>query len=143
MLVALLWLCSGFTCQDNNEYNDYQNDCTLPPSGCTSTVPSTAVLTIQVSDPASLVSIYKGPYFETGTLISKDYPPGVGVRTWSMSLPLGDYSATAMYIINGDTIVKVDGDNLDYTSHDTCNGTCYTADNGDVDLRLDTDKLPK
>ena len=56
-----------------------------------------------------------------------------------MTFPLGDYSATARYVVNKDTTVVVDGTELDYsTSSVTCSGTCYLPDDGNINLQLDT-----
>ena len=125
LLIAAMALFVGTSCQDDEQ-------CLSIPH-CLSTAPKYATLTVQVSDPAPLVSIYSGSSVETGALTwSGKLSPGSA----GMLLPLGTYSIEAVYVVNGDTIHAVDGDELSYSAQETCEGTCYGAVDATVDVRL-------
>lgn len=109
-------------------------ECTPPPASCRKTRPDGARLYIQVSRPLpAVVTVYRGD-FEEGRVEWSGPPSGT---SFSIPLPYGDYSATASYARGGKTIVAVDGDDLDYTWTNTCEGACYEAQDGSVDLELE------
>ena len=123
---ALAWGLIGATCADE--------DCDYPPDSCRRTLPPTASLLIKVSEPLPAeVRVYSGSSFETGTLVWSGVPAGTA---WTLSLPHGkNYSATALYVSGGDSVLAVDGDRLDYSTDDYCGTTCYSLEDGEVDLR--------
>ena len=127
VLVAGLGLCFGISCQDDDH-------------PCATTycdnAPTHAGLKIQVSDPVTLVSIYSGADYETGTLVWRGQPP-LGIKEWTTYWPLGDYSVTARYVVGNDTTLVVDGDALSSSSTENCDGTCsYSTQDWNTDLRL-------
>ncbi len=128
-MLPLLLLASSCTNNDDS--------CTPAPIPCNGTEPTHALLNLHVSSSLAWVSIYSGSEVETGTLLSSGLPP-LGATDWSVSLPLGYYSAKARYIVGKDTFFTVDGSTLSSSSVETCSGTCYSAANGEVDLKLDT-----
>ena len=103
---------------------------------CSRSKPMGARMKITVSyDPLpTVVNIYEGPYYETGRLVWSGSPEGF---SWSVDLPFGEYSATATYKVGSKTIIAVDADDLDYSSVKTCEGGCYDAENGEVNLELE------
>lgn len=112
--------------------DDSEEDCTPMPFLCDRSRPTSAELTIKTGGGAlQEIRVYSGTAYETGTLVWS----GTSART--LRLPLGDYSATATYLVNGKTVVAVDGDYLDYSSDEYCEGTCYDEVGGTVDLRLE------
>jgi hypothetical protein len=111
---------------------DTEEDCMPMPLFCDRTPPSSASLTILTGGGTlQEIRVYSGTAYETGTLVWS----GTSART--LRLPLGDYSATATYLVNGKTVVAVDGDYLDYESSEYCEGTCYDEVGGTVDLTLE------
>ena len=112
--------------------DDSEEDCTPMPFFCDHSPPSTAELTIQTGGGTlQEIRVYAGPHYEDGTLVWS------GTSAQTLRLPLGEYSATATYVDGGKTTVAVDGDELDYTSAEYCEGTCYDEVDGTVDLRLE------
>ena len=141
LVTASVWLLAVTGCTDNcSQFSEnYQADsescdiCTEPPDDCTGLIPETAVLSIHLSQPLPvLVRVYSGKAYETGVLMYQKAPTS---RDFSIELPLGDYSATALYVTGGDTTLSIDGDALDYRSLGTCDKNCYAAEGGDVDLK--------
>jgi hypothetical protein len=126
---GLLWTLLGFTCVDD------EGDCYELVSSCDlAYAPSTGTLNLIVSKPLPvLVVIYAGASIEDGVVVWSGPPPG---EEWSRTLPVGNYSASARYERSGETIIAVDGDYVGYETVDTCEGTCYASDDGDVDLAL-------
>jgi len=128
-----VWLLAGAACQDENG-----KDCVPAPFNCDGGQPTHALLNIHVSaSPVPTVSIYSGSAYETGTLVWSG-KPAAGVTDFSRLLPLGSYSVTARYTLHGDTVaLAVDGDELGFSEEETCSGTCYSEEDGEVDLSLD------
>jgi hypothetical protein len=110
---------------------DTDEECEPMPFFCDRSRPTEADLTILVGGGGALqeIQVYSGLAVETGTLVWS----GTSART--LRLPLGDYSAKATYLSGGKTRIAVDGDNLDYSSDEYCEGTCYDEVDGTVDLR--------
>jgi hypothetical protein len=124
----MLWVLFGFTCTDEDgECVDY--------SACEySTPPSQGRVNFVLSEPLPvLVILHQGATVEHGAVIWSGPPTS---KEWSLTLPAGEYSATALYIRNGDTTIAVDGDYAGYETVTTCDGTCYESDDGDLDLAL-------
>jgi hypothetical protein len=110
-----------------------EEDCTPTPVLCDRNRPHSADLTIHVSSPLPCqVTVYRGDY-EYGKVVWQGAPQG---ESWSIRLPLGEYSATATYARGTQTIIAVDGDDLDYESSSTCDANCYEEIDGSVDLEL-------
>lgn len=125
-VVAVAWVLAGATCNE---------ECEDDPPECRSTLPAEANLLVKVSDPPPVeVRVYRGTSFETGTLVWSGPPSGTA---WTLSLPYNDYSATALYVIGGDSVLAVDGDAIEYDRDTYCGGTCYEIEDGEVDLRLE------
>jgi len=126
-LVLASVVLAGCLDEDEDAY-----ECEPTPLLCTRYAPSSADLTVQVGGGnLQEIKVYRGPSYEDGTLVWS------GFSGTTLRLPLGEYSATATYLLDGKTIVAVDGDELGYTSEDYCTGTCYEEDDGMVDLRLE------
>jgi hypothetical protein len=109
---------------------DPEEDCEPMPLFCDRWIPTKADLTILVGGGGALqeIRVYSGTV-ETGTLV------WTGTSATTLRLPLGDYSAEATYISGGKTRKAIDGDDLDYSSDEYCEGTCYEEEDGTVDLR--------
>lgn len=131
MLVALIGVFFSMACQQEGP-----PPC-LPVRSCSHTVPTSATLYIQVSNPAPFVSVYSGSNYESGTLVWSGIVAPNG-SDWAMTFPMGDYSATARYVVNKDTTVVVDGAELDYYNPETCSGICYLPEDGNINLQLNT-----
>jgi hypothetical protein len=139
MCVALLGLTACFdedSCDaDYLVCDDEEEVCTPTPSNCNHSIPSSASLVINLSNPLPvLVRVYRGEDYETGTLIWSGVPEG---KTWSLTVPLNDYSATALYVSGEDTTLVINGDEVTYSAQSTCGGNCYAKDGGELDLRLE------
>jgi hypothetical protein len=139
--VAGLLVVSG--CSDNCTHNSENyvetgtgescDICVDPPDDCSGLIPETAVLSIHLSQPLpKLVRVYSGKAYETGTLVHQRVPTA---KDFSLELPLGDYSATALYVTGTDSVLSVDGDELDYRKLGTCEKDCYVPEPGSVDLK--------
>jgi hypothetical protein len=133
-MVALnLTACFEEECEPAFSYCEEEEVCTPTPSSCNHSVPSSASLVITVSNPLpKLVRVYRGQAYETGTLVWSGVPDGV---SWSLTVPLNDYSATALYVTGVDTLLVIDGDEVTYSAQSTCDGNCYAKDAGELDLR--------
>ncbi len=101
-------------------------------ASCARSRPSSAELTIRVGGGGlQQVNVYAGAAYETGRLVWS------GTSGGRVRLPFGPYSATARYFVDGKTVIAVDGDDLDYSATEYCEGTCYEELGGEVDLRLE------
>jgi len=108
-------------------------DCPVLFSSCDHGKPTTATLKIALSSGARQLSVYGGENVETGRLIySKNDPPA----EINLDLPFGEYAAEARYASGGRTIIAIDGDRLSYSTSEECGKTCYTTEDGKIDLRL-------
>lgn len=140
-LTALLFLaCADDPCDPQSSIpcewlDEEDDDCTPAPALCPRSIPSSANLIVRVSQPLpKLVRVYAGPTYEDGTLVWSGTPSGT---VWSLPLPLGAYSATALYVNGKDSLLAVDGNEVGYTSQEHCDGTCYGPGDAEVDLRMD------
>ena len=142
LISACAWFLAVSGCADNctDEVTQGGTDescdlCIDPPDDCSGVIPETAPLSIHLSQPLpKLVRIYSGKHYETGTLVVERVPTS---KDFSIELPLRDYSATALYVTGNDTILSVDGDDLDYRKLGTCDKDCYVPEGGNVDLKRD------
>jgi hypothetical protein len=108
--------------------------CTPTPALCNRSAPSAGYLQIDLSAPAPVrVTVYRGSSYETGTLMWSGPPVSL---SWSMTVPVGNYSATALYVNGGDSVLVIDGVDVQAAAQETCDGTCYSSGTGAVDLKL-------
>ncbi|MCD6025335.1 MAG: hypothetical protein K0Q91_2251 [Fibrobacteria bacterium] len=143
LAAGALWVLGSSGCATdctNYESVDVSGEsckvCEDPPAeDCNSVVPVEANLSIRLSEPLPrLVRIYAGKSYETGTLVSHRVPT---VKNYEETLPMGEYSATALYVIGKDSILVVDGDELSYSQlWWTCTMECYETHGGSVDLSV-------
>ncbi len=108
--------------------------CIRTPSSCNRKPPTFNVLQLDFSTPLPVrVEVFRGRNHETGTSVWGGTPHAA--RT-ALSEAAGEYSATALYVRGGDTIVVVDGITLEPAQLNTCDETCYGAGTALLDLRL-------
>ncbi|HEX2612432.1 MAG TPA: hypothetical protein VHO02_02415 [Fibrobacteria bacterium] len=140
MVAFLIAGCNDDSCDPQSSLpcdiiDDNQDECTPAPANCPHSVPEQGNLLIHVSQPLPVrVNIYAGAAYETGILIGSGVPTGT---TWSLSLPLGKYSATALYVNGKDSVLAVDGSEVGYDSKGYCDETCFGATGGDLNLQLE------
>jgi hypothetical protein len=139
--LCALWMLLLAGCADDSCDPDFtsscpeQQACAPTPSSCRTSVPSSGELVVRVSHPPPvLVRVYRGTAYETGTLVWSGLPQG---DVWSITVPLGSYSATALYVSAGDSVLTVDGDDVGYAATSTCDANCYSSEDGAVDLELE------
>lgn len=132
---GLLAGCADTTCDSTYLYCEDDDYCAPTPANCRQSAPTAGQLHIELSSPAPvLVRIYRGTNYETGTLVWSGRPPTS--LSWSMTVPVNDYSATALYVTDGDSVLAIDGVSVLSTAQETCDGTCYSSGIGELDLRL-------
>lgn len=126
LAIGVLWVFTGFTCTDDD------GNCVDYSSCEYQSAPSTGKLNFTVSEPLPVqVVLYEGTAVEDGRIVWSGIPTQ---KNWSITVPAGDYSATALYLQGGDTLIAVDGDYAGFSTVTTCEGTCYESDDGDLDL---------
>jgi hypothetical protein len=119
---------------EDDGYESPEPECDPAPSSCRKSRPTLAAFHIRVSSPLpSTVTIYRGD-FEDGRMVWSGPPKGT---SFPVDLPMGTYSATATYARGDKTVIAVDGDFLDYSWYETCDGTCYETVDGWADLELE------
>lgn len=125
-------------CFDDSCDSDYassscdQEICTPAPPSCRKTIPETGTLILKVSNPLPvLIRVYRGEAYETGTLVWSGVSLG---NTISLEVPLNAYSATALYVANGDSLLSIDGGEVGYETLGTCDGNCYGRGSVELDL---------
>jgi hypothetical protein len=139
-LAFLLAGCADDRCDPQSSLpcdliDEDEESCSPAPSNCPRSVPESGNLLVHVSQPLPVrVNIYAGAAYETGILIGSGAPSST---TWSLSLPLGKYSATALYVQGKDSVLAVDGGEVGYDSKGYCDETCFSATDGEVNLRLE------
>lgn len=114
-------------------------DCTPAPFDCLDERPSEGHLVVLSSigtgGAGVPIWVFRGD-FEHDELLLTDTLNGTSA---SYVLPADQYySVVALYVrANGDTVVAIDGDDIDVDYDDYCGGVrCYTVDDGEVDVRL-------
>ena len=112
------------------------DDCTSASGDCLYSEPEygdlAITLTINEENPQIILNIYWGDY-ENEQLIISDT---LSVENVIYTLPLGEYSGTVLYKEGDDLILAVDGDNISTDQEDTCEGDCWTLNDGELDLTL-------
>lgn len=138
-MLALAWVLLAAGCEDDDCNPDYHADpeacsiCVTPPPDCSSAIPSASPLSIHLSQPLpKWVRIYSGKAYETGTLVQTVVPTA---RDFSVLLPSGAYSVTALYVAGTDSVLAVDGGDLDYRDIGACGRTCLEPVGDDVDVK--------
>jgi hypothetical protein len=134
ILTAVLFALSISACKHN--YSDI--DCTTYDySTCTTIEPEQAVLKIKVTLNAENttvpITIYKGN-IEDSVAVFFDT---VKTSEYIISLPVNEYySAKARYTLNNHQIIAVDGDKIEKTGTDVCDSTCWSVNEGKINLEL-------
>jgi len=103
---------------------------------CERNIPSHGKLyisvTINSSNSSIPVNIYLGD-FELGILILSDT---LFVEDAEFTLPIGEYSATATYVSGQNTIMTVDGGEINAELVEYCEMDCWEVTNANLDLEL-------
>lgn len=138
LLAVLLPGCADDRCDPQSsipcEFIDDDDSCTPTPVSCRRSPTEGNTLELKFSTPAPVrVAVYRGENYETGVLVWQGVPTTAVV---GLSLPAEDYSATALYLRGGDSILVVNGVDLESESLSTCDGVCYSNGSATVDLRL-------
>ncbi len=136
MIVFLSLTLSVFGCDFLMENNE---DCEPAPLSCDETPPTDGNLFIRVTINGNNthvpVYLFRGD-FEKNDLVLDTVLTTSGMN---LTLPIIDqgYSAVAEYIqSDGDTVIAIDGDDLDFDENEYCDKTCYGSASGTIDVRL-------
>jgi len=132
LIFAGAWAC------DIPAYFEDDSECDPVPSVCDDTRPTTGDVIIRSSvtgtGPTRLW-VYRGDFELNDEILDTSLTSG-GL---TMTLPVDQYySVVAMYVkVNGDTIVAIDGDEIDVNSNDYCGGvSCYEVVPANIDVLL-------
>jgi hypothetical protein len=135
---GVIWMLAAVTlvplggCLD--PYEDYEEECMPAPDDCLKDSPDYGTLWIRLSKPLpETLTVYAGDY-EDRKVVWSGVPSKVDL---SLRLPHGAYSAAAEYRQGAKKIIAVDGATLGWTRLSTCDGICYRAEDGTVDLELE------
>lgn len=109
------------------------------PSDCNSSIPSGGTVSVSIVtnsiNPTVKIEIYEGNIEDGKLIISENLSSDK-----SYTLPNGYYTAQAFYKVNYEghvvTIKAVDGKELDYSSQNYCDGTCYSDGSINLDCEL-------
>jgi hypothetical protein len=145
--IILCILLAGFFilgCEDTEEDDDDNETCE-PVSGTCHYTPYThgdrnIELTIDSENPQATIYIYEDDIDPT------DLPaPYTTITTssssYSINLPVGDYSGVIYYQYEGKTFMAIDGDSIENDGDFYCEGYCYELEEGELDLKLDKDAI--
>jgi hypothetical protein len=113
-------------------------DLPYAPLGCERTEPDLGHLNIRLTlnreNPRVPITVYRGDV-DAGEIVESDT---VSVDRFSYELATRErYSVTALYIAGADTILVIDEARIGIDSKDYRDGTCYTSDDGEIDVRLE------
>ncbi len=129
ILIGTLISCSDNYDTSDCEYPDYTN--------CHTTKPKYGQLIIECSinaqNPQIPIEIYQGKIenhklIETANVSNGSYTANVEVDYY--------YSVKATYKSGEKIIIAIDGDDVKSKSNTNCDSTCYSVENGSVDVRL-------
>lgn len=110
------------------------DECSPAPASCRHLRPEFNVLQLDVSTPLPVrLEVFRGKNYETGTLVWSGMPSAAKT---ALSQAAGDFSATALYVRGGDSVLVVDGVTLEAERMETCDGPCYGIGSAVLDLRL-------
>ncbi|MCU0822070.1 MAG: hypothetical protein MUC95_06290 [Spirochaetes bacterium] len=147
ILISTIILSSAFYIGCTDEDDNEENGCTHNYSCVTTPYSEGHIkITFTVNDENNPVTIeiYNGD-FEDGDLYQTLTESGSGCgdecSVTIENVPIGDYSAKIDYIYGDKTITALDGDSIDNSSDEYCEGTCYELDNAELDLVLDIEAL--
>ena len=129
ILCIFLFSCVNYFADSDDEDCDDTSSCQLekPKMGTLD-----ITLTINSENQSVLVKIFNGNY-ENNDLVESFTAIGT---EYSVDLEIGDYSVTALYKQGVDSILAVDGDEIEISSEVKCNNTCWEVSNAEVDLTL-------
>lgn len=136
-MIAAIIINSG--CEELLNADD---DCETAPLDCIGSRPTVGQLiirsTINAANSQVPLWVYRGD-FENNDLVLDTM---LSVNGLTLILPVDQYySVVAKYIqADGDTVYAVDGDNIEVVEDDYCDATCFSLDNGHIDVTL---KFPK
>ncbi len=127
----LSWLFEG-------EGEESKSSCTKKPSDVICSINSLVLTELNIEAKAKngyslkWLKLYKGP-FENNILLKS---LSLQKETFYLFLKQGPISVTALYASPTDTILTVDGININVEKSSYCRGTCYHSDPVYLDLRL-------
>jgi len=116
-----------------------KSDLPLAPSDCEEQKPAFGTLnlriTINAENPSVTVTVYRGDY-DAGIVVTTETFTS---ETGSIDLQVDNtYSATASYQRGPDTILVLDESQINTSSEEFRDATCWSVSDGSVDLRLVT-----
>ena len=139
LILFLIFFLSACDFSDNSD-----EGCEPAPLSCDETPPTDGNLFVQVTingkNTHVPVYLFRGD-FEHNDLVLDTILTTSGMN---LTLPIIDegYSAVAEYIQNdGDTVIAIDGDDLDFDEDEYCDKTCYGSASGRIDVRLHWPKI--
>ncbi|HRY99222.1 MAG TPA: hypothetical protein P5550_09235 [Bacteroidales bacterium] len=126
--LALLTGCSEYAFVDCETY-DY-SDCVTWPA-------ETGSLQVTVNFPDGMervpVILFRGSYPSSDTVLYDTLTRSAATYT----LDIGQfYSMTAQYLVDGQRVLAVDGDEVSQRSYNVCDSVCWVHRDGRLDLRL-------
>ncbi len=136
--ILLLLLIFTTSCSSLLDTNTDNEDCTDPDySSCNTDEPDEGYLEISYSNNTAadsvLIKVFFGD-FEDQDLLFSGYDSSGFLE---ISAPLNkDYSATALYYIDGKEITAVDGDYFKKQGVAYCDSVCWSITGGYLDLKL-------
>ncbi len=120
------------------DLTDDETECTEAPTSCQDIRPSTGSMIVRCSMiPGRMteVHVFRGDFELNEKLLDTLVEASFEIQ----DLPVDQYySVVAVYVrANGDTIVAIDGDEIDVNSDEYCNGVeCYEVDPARIDVLL-------
>jgi hypothetical protein len=124
----------AFSCEEISSNSDCENP---DYSNCNTNKPVSGQLNIKLTINSEnsnvLISIFRGKLedynlYDTVTVTSGSYSTTVDIDHF--------YSVTATYKSGDKTIIAVDGDDVKSKSKTNCDSTCYSVQDGSIDVRL-------
>ena len=104
---------------------------------CIETEPESGSLSIKVTinseNSAVPIQIFEDD-FETGHLVLSDT---LTATSMCYDLSEGYYSVTARYNVGADVILAVDGDEIEFSIEEYCEGYCWEVEEANLDLELE------
>ncbi len=125
---------------DNSDLKitDEENECENPDyNDCNTKEPFRDSLHIQVTineeNEKVKITVYEGD-IENGVVVNQIESTETDI--FIDVLLNSEYSAAARYISGNDTIIAIDGTEIEKTSETYCDSTCWSIKGEDIDLRL-------
>lgn len=129
ILLLSILLISGCWTDDDMDCETSFSCVTIPPEFGDLTIK----VTIDAENPVVPVTIFLGNFEDGDTIYHEDLTSES--RTFEVWVD-EKYSATAIYQQGGNTIRAIDGDRVVLKSEEDCYETCYTVNDGNINLRL-------